>query len=109
MVAKCEELGCEVKAVGGIENHVHLLVRLSNTVAVGDLMREVKACSSLAMNETTAPDRSFRWQGAYAAFSVPPQSLGTVTDYILSQRERHLLGKTIAELEAIYNDELPQK
>ncbi|MGN6755685.1 MAG: transposase, partial [Thermomicrobiales bacterium] len=37
--AKCVELGAEVIAIGGIEDHVHLLVRLPATLAVADLVK----------------------------------------------------------------------
>jgi REP element-mobilizing transposase RayT len=46
VAVKCRELQCEPLAIGGIENHVHLLVRLNPTVAIATLVKEVKGASS---------------------------------------------------------------
>ncbi|MBF8285961.1 MAG: transposase IS200-family protein, partial [Anaerolineales bacterium] len=43
---KCRELKSEALAIGGMPDHVHLLVRLHTTVAVADLLKEVKGASS---------------------------------------------------------------
>jgi putative transposase len=54
--AACAEMGAEVVALGGIEDHVHLLVHLPATVAVADLAKRVKGASSHLV--THAPGRA---------------------------------------------------
>jgi putative transposase len=69
--AKCLELKCEPMAIGGAEDHVHVLVRLHSTVAVATLAREMKGASShLVSHELVGYAEGFRWQGSYGAFSV---------------------------------------
>ena len=46
VAAKAHELKCEVLAIGGIEDHVHLLVRLPTTLTIADLLKGVKGASS---------------------------------------------------------------
>jgi REP element-mobilizing transposase RayT len=90
--AKCKGLKVEVVALGGIEDHVHLLVRLPATLAVADLAKHVKGASShLATNEI-APEHFFKWQGAYGAFSVSLGQISKVQSYIAHQREHHRVG-----------------
>ena len=87
--AKCRELKAEVIAIGGVEDHVHSLVQLPGSVAVADLVKHVKGASSHLVNFQLPGGGSFRWQGAYAAFSVDPRRLDRVIDYIASQRAHH--------------------
>ncbi len=91
--AKCGELGAETIALGGMEDHVHLLVKLPVTLAVATLVGQVKGASAHAItHETLAAEGFFKWQGAYGAVSVSPQHLKQVAAYIHDQRERHSAG-----------------
>ena len=98
--AKCTELGAEVVALGGIEDHVHLLVRLPSALSVAELARQVKGVSShLATHTLLGRDDFFKWQGAYGAVSVSPRHLPQVSAYVAHQREHHAAGSLIAALE----------
>ena len=88
--AKCRELGAEVAAIGGIEDHVHLLVRLPATLTIADLVGQVKGVSAhLVTHKLTSNTEFFKWQGAYGAFSVSLHDVQTICDYIAHQREHH--------------------
>ena len=78
--------GMHVLAVGGTENHVHILVVLPPDMALSDAVRALKANSSRWMRET---DRLFAWQEGYGAFSVSPSQLDKVKQYIANQRAHH--------------------
>src|SRR6266567_1663735 len=54
--------------VGGIADHVHLLVGLKATHCLADVMRELKKASSAWIHEQIGPP-SFAWQEGYAAFT----------------------------------------
>lgn len=85
----CQELKCTPIAVGGIDNHVHLLVQLHPAVAVADLVKNVKGSLSHLMNHVIKPGSDFRWQGAYGAFSIRKHEVEQVTHYILNQELHH--------------------
>lgn len=87
--AKCQELKAEVVAIGGVEDHIHLLVHLPAALSVADLAKHVKGASSHLVNFRLPGGGSFRWQGSYAAFSVDPRRLDRVIDYISRQHEHH--------------------
>ncbi len=97
--AKCGELGAEVLAIGGVEDHVHLLVRLPATLAVADLVKHIKGASAHLIAQRTHADHFFKWQGGYAAFSVSVGHLSRVTRYIANQREHHASNTLIPALE----------
>ncbi len=86
---KCRELKCQAIRIGGIEDHVHLLVRLHSTVAVATLVKEVKGASSHLMTHEICPDQFFKWQGAYGAFTLRRQDVPVVKAYIMNQRNHH--------------------
>ena len=97
--AKCTELRAELVAVGGMEDHVHLLVQLPSTLCVADLVKHVKGASAHLVTHQLAPAQPFKWQGAYAAFTVCPHHVTRVRDYIARQREHHAAGFLVTEWE----------
>ena len=88
--ADCAELGVQMVAIGGVEDHVHLLIRQPATVGLAELMKRVKGASAHLVTHEVTPREFFKWQGGYAAFSVSPRHLRQVTSYIANQRQHHL-------------------
>jgi len=76
------------QGIGGVADHVHLLVGLKPTHRLSDFMRELKKASSGWMNETGGVP-GFRWQEGYAAFSVSASARPDVQGYIAKQEEHH--------------------
>ena len=99
IAAKCRELGCEPLEIGGIEDHMHLLVQIPPTVAVSMLIKEVKGLSSHLMTHVLQPGVFFRWQGAYGAFSVSHDAMPHVVEYIRNQKTHHSEQRLLAEWE----------
>ena len=75
-------------AVGGIDNHVHLLISLNATHCLSDFMRELKASSSGWIHREIGL-KNFKWQVGYGAFTVSPNNLERVKNYILNQEKHH--------------------
>lgn len=89
VAAKCHDLNCELIAIGGMPDHLHILVRFPSTVTIADLLKEVKGASSHLMTHEVRPGEFFKWQGSYGAFSVSPEALTAVSAYISGQKEHH--------------------
>jgi REP element-mobilizing transposase RayT len=81
-------LGGMPQGVGGVADHVHLLVSLKPTHCISDFMRELKKTSSRWVRETIGV-ASFHWQYGYAAFTVSVSSRSSVRTYIAGQEEHH--------------------
>ena len=75
--------------IGGIEDHVHLLVTLRQEPALSAMLRDIKAASSGWVHDTFPNLRDFWWQGGYGAFTVSHSKIDTVKAYIANQREHH--------------------
>lgn len=76
------------EAVGGVTDHVHLLLGMKATHTLADVMRDLKRASSAWVHETMG-ERDFQWQDGYGAFTVSVSMLETVRHYIANQEEHH--------------------
>ena len=76
------------EGVGGVADHVHLLIGLKATRCLADILRELKKASSAWVHEEIGL-RSFAWQEGYAAFTVSATSRDAVRHYIANQAEHH--------------------
>lgn len=74
-------------AIGGIEDHMHLLVGLTASHRLDYFLRDLKAGSSGWTRREQNP--MFAWQPGYAAFTVSPGNLESAKRYIHNQREHH--------------------
>ena len=97
--AKCLELKCNVVALGGIEDHVHLCVRFPTTLAIATLVKEVKGASSHLVTHRVTPTEFFKWQGAYGAFTVSKGAVKSVCAYIANQKAHHASNNVIEDWE----------
>jgi len=85
-------------AVGGVADHVHLLVGLKATHCVADLVREVKKASSLWASVRRP---GFAWQAGYGAFTISHSDLAAVVAYIGRQEEHHRRVSSANELRSV--------
>jgi REP element-mobilizing transposase RayT len=81
--------GCECFRVGGIEDHVHLAIRLSRTVSIAALVEDLKTSSSKWLKTRSSDLGGFSWQRGYGVFSVGPKDLDALLAYIDGQAEHH--------------------
>jgi putative transposase len=76
------------EGIGGVADHVHLLVGLKSTHCLADVLRELKKASSAWVHDEIGL-RAFAWQEGYAAFTVSATSREPVKHYIANQDEHH--------------------
>ena len=90
----------EVKPVqiGGVADHVHLLLGMKATHCVSDVVREVKKVSSAWAGEH---HRGFSWQTGYGAFSVGRTEIDRIVAYIANQEQHHRKVSAVDELRAL--------
>jgi putative transposase len=74
---------------GGIEDHVHLLIKIHPAFAVSSTVQLIKANASRWVNEERLTRWNFEWQRGYGAFSVSQSRARRVKQYIHNQREHH--------------------
>ena len=92
-------LGGIPEIIGGVEDHVHLLVGLRATHCLSDFMQELKKSSSSWSAESH--EKIFAWQDGYAAFSVSWTHIEAVRNYIATQEEHHRKIDFVTELKSL--------
>ena len=75
--------------IGGMEDHVHMLLSLPSTLSIAKALQLIKGGSSKWVHETFPEHRMFGWQVKYGAFSVSVSQLDTIIQYIKDQKEHH--------------------
>src|SRR6266404_1131064 len=88
--------GMVALAVGGIADHMHVLLALPPTMPVAKAVQLIKAGSSKWFREKHQPQ--FFWQEGYASFSVSKSNQQQVTNYIHNQEQHHRKRDFIGEL-----------
>lgn len=86
----------KVYAISGMRDHIHILVSMSPTQSVSELVQETKRASSLWIKEHHLVDGNFAWQEGFGAFSYGKSQVDSVVNYINHQKEHHI-GKTFRE------------
>jgi putative transposase len=75
--------------VNGMPDHLHAFVGLKPSMAISDLVREMKNNSSNFINDQGLVKGKFSWQEGYGAFSYSHSHIQRVYNYILKQEEHH--------------------
>ena len=83
----CRRFESPLRDMGGTADHVHLLISLSKTVALSNLMMELKRDSSKWMKEHGVA--SFAWQDGYFGFSIGESGIPGLRTYFAKQKEHH--------------------
>lgn len=83
-----EKNGCKLILANGTTDHIHLLISLSKTINISELIGDIKRASSLWVKENGGP-AAFYWQEGYGAFSVGQSQVAAVMKYIAGQKQHH--------------------
>ena len=84
-----KNLETPVLAIGGVEDHIHILCLLSRKIALMKFIEEVKKNSSKWIKTKGQTYSNFYWQNGYGGFSVNPTEIEIVKIYIHNQQEHH--------------------
>ncbi len=89
MTAIIKEDGHKPLAVGGVDNHVHILLGFRPTQSLSDFVLKLKRNTSEWINKEGFTRNVFRWQGGFGAFSYSKSQIPRVIRYIMNQEAHH--------------------
>jgi REP element-mobilizing transposase RayT len=81
--------GHKMLQIGGMPDHIHILVSMHPVQALSNLMQTVKSESAEWINKRRLVMGHFSWQEGYGAFSYSKSQLNNVIQYIINQPEHH--------------------
>ena len=82
----CRKLDIYVHAVGGMDDHLHLLIQIPPALTLSKAVATIKSNSS---RWATEEGHKFAWQEGYGAFSVSASVIPAVIRYIRNQEKHH--------------------
>lgn len=98
---KIISLGGVFHAVGGMDDHIHVVTSISPKIAVANFVGQLKGASSHWVNHSNKFDSALYWQDGYGVFSFGKKVLPRVISYVLNQREHHMKNDLWLALERI--------
>lgn len=87
--ARLDELGCPARIVGGVADHVHVLLSLAAQKPASEIVQQIKRESSCWINQQDYLQARFAWQKGYCALSVSASRVTAVEEYIQNQDAFH--------------------
>jgi REP element-mobilizing transposase RayT len=101
---QAQQLGCTVLTIGGMPDHVHLVLRYPAKLSVAKLLQQLKGVSSHFAHDQLGLGSVFRWQEGYGVFSLSRSHVGWAVQYVERQEEHHAGGKLWPEWEETYEE-----
>jgi len=96
--------GCDVVAINGVSDHIHLLIKYSSTATIAKIVKQTKGVSSRFINKYLDVDDFFRWQVGYGAFTVSRWDLPIIVNYVRKQKKHHREDDLYNDLETIFDE-----
>ncbi|MEW6237601.1 MAG: IS200/IS605 family transposase [Candidatus Omnitrophota bacterium] len=79
----------KIIAVGGIDNHIHILLSLSSDISLSKAAQLIKGGSTYWIHKTYPEKSYFTWQDGYGAFSIGISQIKKTKEYIANQEYHH--------------------
>ncbi len=104
IVNQVQKLGCEVIAINGVSDHVHLVLKYPSTVTIAQIVKQAKGVSSRMTNKHLGMNGEFKWQVGYGAFTISRWDLPKIVNYVKKQKKHHNEDVLNSELERIFSE-----
>ena len=99
-----ETPGVRFHEIGGMPDHVHLVVSVSPTLLISEWVGKLKGASAHYINHEIANRKLLEWQTGYGVVSFGTRDLEWVIRYVQNQKQHHARGTAHARLERIEGD-----
>jgi putative transposase len=102
---KAKRFHCNLIAVGGIADHIHIAIRIPPAESVSDIIGKLKGSSSYFLNKEIQITENFAWQDGFGVLSFSERDLPAIVDYIKNQKAHHRNGTCNEEMERMEEDD----
>jgi putative transposase len=87
---------CHLYRINGVEDHIHIVTHLHQSVALATLIKDIKVASSMFIKEQELFPKFNGWQDGYGAFTYSQDAKDNLIEYVKNQEEHHRV-KTFRE------------
>ncbi len=95
---------CHLYRINGVEDHLHILTHMHPTIALSDLIKDLKISSSKFIKKNKIFPDFDAWQQGYGAFTYSIESKDRLIEYIKNQEAHHSKITYIDEFRKLLND-----
>ncbi len=100
IIGKAHAMGVIVHAIGGIDDHIHIIVSIPPKISIADFVRFIKGGSAYHINHTfPSEETGFVWQRGYGVFSLGGKQLRQAVEYVRNQETHHRFNSIEPKLE----------
>jgi REP element-mobilizing transposase RayT len=99
IASEIQRLGCQVLAINGVEDHVHIVLKAPTNVSPAQIAKQAKGVSSHFARESISDCESFNWQEGYGVFSLSRPHKDRALLYVQNQKQHHANGTVWPEWE----------
>ncbi|MBW4672268.1 MAG: IS200/IS605 family transposase [Cyanomargarita calcarea GSE-NOS-MK-12-04C] len=76
IIGKAYAIGCIIHAIGGIEDHIHLVASIPPKISISDFVKQIKGSSAYHLNHTPSTSAlGFSWQHGYGVLTLGSKQL----------------------------------
>ena len=97
---QAQKLKCDVLALNGMPDHVHLVLRASTVLSPAQITKQIKGISSTFVRDQLLPGEFFGWRAGYFVHSLCERTQARVIAYVQNQKQHHSEGTVWQSLES---------
>ena len=101
---KAKRFHCTVLGIGGMPDHIHVVIQIPPAESISDIIGKIKGSSSYFLNKELQIIENFSWEDGFGVLSFAERDLPKVLHYIKGQKRHHdskslntIMEQTIAE------------
>ncbi|PSF34472.1 IS200/IS605 family transposase [Aphanothece hegewaldii CCALA 016] len=99
IIGKADSLNTIIHAIGGIEDHIHLVASIPPSISITDFVKNLKGSSSHYLKTKLINSPKFFWQEGYGIFSLGRKQLDQAVNYVINQKTHYQQKTIITSLE----------
>lgn len=80
---------CHLYRIGGVSDHIHIITHMHPSVAVADLVKDIKVSSSSFIKKENVFPNFKGWQVGYGAFTYSISAKDNLIEYVKNQKDHH--------------------
>ncbi len=80
---------CHLYRINGVEDHIHIVTHIHPTIALANLIKDIKLASSAFIKEKNLFPNFDGWQEGYSAFTYSIKEKDNLIEYVKNQEEHH--------------------
>lgn len=99
-----KEKKCHLYQVNCVENHIHIVTHIHPTIALSNLVKDIKVGTSLMIKRNNIFHDFIGWQRDYSAFTYSIKAKRNLIRYVKNQEQHHSKISIKQELITLYKE-----